>query len=80
MNGLGISLPGSGKHWRAMVNTAAGDRQTVGAERALGVPSSLGCFPNFYLPEPHARRSGHHLIARKLPGDSTTTSFRLGSC
>ena len=51
------SLPGSGKHWRAMVNTLL--LETVSAERALGVPSSLGCFPNFYLPRPHARRPRH---------------------
>lgn len=60
MNGLEVfttrfweALEGCGEH------TAVGDWQTVSAERALGVPSSLGCFPNFYLPRPHAWRPRH---------------------
>ena len=52
------ALEGYGEH------TAVGDLQTVSAERALRVPSSLGCSPNFYLPRPHARRPRHPQLQR----------------
>lgn len=74
----GISLPGSGKHWRAMVNTLQletcrrlAQKGPSGCPAHLGAPQTSTC-PGLMHGDP-----GIH-NCRELPGASITTNFRLG--
>lgn len=74
----GISLPGSGKHWRAMVNTLQLETGRRLAQKGhSGCPAHLGASQTSTCPSLMHGDPGIH-NCRKLPGDSTTTSFRLG--
>ena len=70
------SLPGSGKHWRAMVNTLLLETGRRLAQKGhSGCPAHLGASQTSTCPGLMHGDPGIH-NCRKLPGDSTTTSFR----
>lgn len=72
------SLPGSGKHWRAVVNTLQWETGRRLAQKGhSGCPAHLGASQTSTCPGLMHGDPGIH-NCRKLPGDSTTTSFRLG--
>ena len=72
------SLPGSGKHWRAMVNTLLLETGRRLAQKGhSGCPAHLGASQTSTCPGLMHGDPGIHNCS-KLPGNSTTTSFRLG--
>lgn len=72
------SLPGSGKHWRAVVNTLQWETGRRLAQKGhSGCPAHLGASQTSTCPGLMHGDPGIH-NCRELPGDSSTTSFRLG--